>query len=73
MVQELRNKVVVITGGSSGLGAETARHLVLAGTKVVLGALRQDRLKAHRDACNTVPKLPRMRRVLTNERCRPSA
>lgn len=45
-MQGIENKVVVITGGSSGLGAETARHLVQAGAKVVLGARRLDRLWA---------------------------
>lgn len=36
-MQNIENKVVIITGASSGLGAETARHLVQAGAKVILG------------------------------------
>ncbi|WKL56705.1 SDR family oxidoreductase [Asticcacaulis sp. ZE23SCel15] len=43
---ENANKVVVITGASSGLGEATARLLVQQGAKVVLGARRLDRLKA---------------------------
>jgi len=46
MTENIKNKVVVITGASSGLGAETARHLVREGAKVVLGARRLDRLEA---------------------------
>lgn len=46
MTENIKNKVVVITGASSGLGAETARHLVRGGAKVVLGARRIDRLEA---------------------------
>lgn len=45
-MQNIENKVVVITGASSGLGAETARHLARAGAKLVLGARRLDRLQA---------------------------
>jgi len=45
-MQNVEGKVVVITGGSSGLGAETARHLARAGAKVILGARRLDRLQA---------------------------
>lgn len=45
-MEDLNNKVIVITGASSGLGAETARHLVQAGAKVALGARRKDKLDA---------------------------
>lgn len=45
MNQGIENKVVVITGASSGLGAETARYLAGLGAKVVLGARRMDRLE----------------------------
>lgn len=46
MNENIKDKVVVITGASSGLGAEIARHLVREGAKVVLGARRLDRLEA---------------------------
>lgn len=45
-METIANKVVVITGASSGLGAETARHLARQGAKVVLGARRLERLEA---------------------------
>ena len=46
MTENINGKVVVITGASSGLGAEAARHLVAGGAKVALGARRKDRLDA---------------------------
>lgn len=44
-MQNINGKVVVITGASSGFGANTARHLAEHGAKVVLGARRLDRLE----------------------------
>ena len=40
------DKVVVITGASSGIGESTARLLAGSGAKVVLGARRKDRIGA---------------------------
>ena len=46
MNRAIASKVVVITGASSGLGAQAARHLAEQGATVVLGARREDRIKA---------------------------
>ncbi|KIR07939.1 oxidoreductase [Levilactobacillus brevis] len=41
----IKDKVVVITGASSGIGRATANLLATKGANVVLGARREDRLK----------------------------
>jgi NADP-dependent 3-hydroxy acid dehydrogenase YdfG len=46
MTEGIANKVVVITGASSGLGEAAARLLAQNGAKLVLGARRLDRLQA---------------------------
>lgn len=46
MSNNIQDKVVVITGASSGLGAATARHLAEQGATVVLGARRSGRIEA---------------------------
>lgn len=45
-MSNIRNKVVIITGASSGIGEAAARLLAAKGAHVVLGARRTDRLEA---------------------------
>jgi NADP-dependent 3-hydroxy acid dehydrogenase YdfG len=46
MTKGIKDKIVVVTGASSGLGEATARLLSAQGATVVLGARRADRLQA---------------------------
>jgi NADP-dependent 3-hydroxy acid dehydrogenase YdfG len=45
MENNIKNKVIVITGASSGLGEETAKYLAEKGAIVVLGARRENKLE----------------------------
>ena len=55
-------KVVLITGGSSGLGAAATEHLAALGHRVVVGARRQNRLRdvveRIRDASGSAEAVP---------------
>jgi NAD(P)-dependent dehydrogenase (short-subunit alcohol dehydrogenase family) len=42
----IQNKVIAITGASSGIGEATARFLAAKGAKVVLGARRIENLRS---------------------------
>ncbi len=44
-MSEIQDKVVIITGSSSGLGEATARRLAKNGAKLMLAARREERLK----------------------------
>ena len=41
----IKDKVVIITGASSGIGEATAKLLASKGAKIVLGARREEKLK----------------------------
>lgn len=46
MTDNIKDKVIVITGASSGMGEAAARHLADKGARIVLAARRSDRIDA---------------------------
>src|SRR5580693_9297004 len=52
MSNNIKGKVIVITGASSGLGEAAARLLSAQGATVVLGARRIERIKSLADELN---------------------
>lgn len=55
---ELKDKVAIITGASSGIGRAVAHNLNDAGVKLVLAGRRDDRLSAVRDELNHAAVCP---------------
>lgn len=43
---DVTNKIVLVTGASSGIGEATVRELAVAGAKLFIGARRRERLQA---------------------------
>ncbi|WP_152048678.1 SDR family oxidoreductase [Aureimonas psammosilenae] len=62
------NKIVLITGASSGIGEATARVLAQAGMTVVLGARRTDRLEYLAAEITAAGGIARMRRLDVTKR-----
>jgi len=52
MTNNIKDKVIVITGASSGLGEAAARHLAVQGAIVVLAARRSERILKLQDEIN---------------------
>jgi len=51
---DIKDKVVIVTGASSGIGAATAREFGRQGAKIVLSARRVDRLEALAEEINAM-------------------
>lgn len=53
MHKNIKGKVIIITGASSGMGESAARHLANEGATVVLAARRNERIQALADGINS--------------------
>ena len=67
-IQSLQDKVVVITGASSGIGEGAARLLAARGARVVVGARRTDRLAVLVDQITKAGGSARFRAVDVTDR-----
>ena len=64
----VHDKIVLITGASSGIGESTARELAGAGATVVLGARRTNRLQRLAEEINARQGTARVRRLDVTDR-----
>ncbi len=64
MAAKLTDKVIIITGASSGIGAATAIACAEAGMNIVLNARREDRL---RDVADRIDKLGRQTELVIGD------
>ena len=64
-----KRKVAIVTGGSSGIGKETAKRLVAHGASVVLGG--RDEAKLHA-AAKEVSEDPSLVRILAGDIGKPA-
>ncbi|TPR50184.1 SDR family NAD(P)-dependent oxidoreductase [Apilactobacillus micheneri] len=62
----LQNKVIVITGASSGMGAATTKKAVAKGAKVVIGARNEEKLKAIADSTENPANVVYQKTDVTN-------
>ena len=53
MSENIKDKVIIITGASSGLGESAARHLSNLGATIVLAARRNERIQNLQDEINS--------------------
>ncbi|WP_105956598.1 SDR family oxidoreductase [Apilactobacillus quenuiae] len=62
----LKNKVIVITGASSGMGAATTKKAIAKGAKVVIGARNKENLKAIADSTENPANVVYQKTDVTN-------
>ena len=53
----LQDKVVVVTGGGSGIGLAVAKSLAEQGCRVVIGGRREEVLKTAAESCDVTPAI----------------